>query len=454
MPPPERQRPRARRLVVGLIAALLAVPLLELVAGMGLSPIYGPAMTPDVSFVAAGSGSVAAGSTARSTSEGGGPRAASSASPSTSVPSSAGPVPTPTLAPEARLLATLDARIADWRVQTGTPGVAATIVFKDGSRWNGVAGLSDVARGIPVRPGTPFSIASMSKTFTAALVMRLIDQKRLRIDEPAAPRLAGTGITLDARITIGQLLDHTSGIGDYLVNPKIEAPWAATPDQRWSPLQSWAYQPPAVFPPGGGFYYSNANYMLLGLIVEKLTGSSMAANLREAFFDPLGLRSASYQAVEPSALAVARGYKFLTASPTEAPILMPGNGSAVPFTAVITAAGASGSVVAAATDMATWARSLYSGEVLPIATVGQMVDDAARTVALASRLPYGYGVHVVTVDGHPTYGHTGRYLGARGALRWFPLEGLSIAVLTNQSRADPGDLVVDLVRLALALPAG
>ena len=285
------------------------------------------------------------------------------------------PTPAPTLAPEVRLGAALDARIAEWHFQTGTPGVAATIVFKDGSRWNGVAGLADVARGIPVRPGTPFSIASMSKTFTAALVMHLIDQKRLRLDEPAAPRLAGTGITLDARITIGQLLDHTSGIGDYLVNPRIETPWAAAPDQRWTPLQSWAYQTPAVFPPGGGFYYSNANYMLLGLIVETLTGASMAANLRQAFFDPLGLRSASYQAVETSALPVARGYKFLTASPTETPILMPGNGSAVPFTAVITSAAAAGSIVAAAPDVATWGRLLYSGDVLPIATVGQMVDE-------------------------------------------------------------------------------
>ena len=83
-------------------------------------------------------------------------------------------------------------------------------------------------------------------------------------DQPAAPLLAGTGITLDARITIAMLLDHTSGIGDYLVNPKIEAPWAAAPDARWTPAQDWAYQTKAVFPPGGGFYYSNANYLEIG----------------------------------------------------------------------------------------------------------------------------------------------------------------------------------------------
>jgi D-alanyl-D-alanine carboxypeptidase len=434
--------------------AILAVPLLAVVAGSWPNPVGGPAATPGGS---AGSSTVAPANVAGSSPAGWAPAGQSPSAPVGSTAPSAvpsGPAPTPTLSPDAALLAALDARIAEWRVQTGTPGVAATIVFKDGSRWNGVAGLADVARGIPVRPGTPFSIASMSKTFTAALVMRLVDEKRLRLDEPAAPRLAGTGITLDARITIAELLDHTSGIGDYLVNPKIEVPWAAAPDQRWTPLQAWAYQTAAVFPPGGGFYYSNANYMLLGLIVEKLTGTSMAANLRQAFFDPLGLRSASYQVVETSPLPVARGYKFLTASPTETPILMPGNGSAVPFTAVITAAGAAGSVAAAATDVATWGRLLYSGDVLPIATVGQMVDDAAHTVALASRLPYGYGVHVVTVDGQPTYGHTGRYLGARGAFRWFPLEGLSIAVLTNQSRADPSDLLADLVGLVLAAPAG
>ena len=76
-----------------------------------------------------------------------------------------------------------------------------------------------------------------------------------------------------------------------------------------------------------------------------------------------------------------------------------------------------------------------------------MVDDATRTVALGSRLAYGYGVHVVPVDGHPTYGHTGRYLGARNVFRYFPLEGVTIAVMTNQSRADPSDLLVNLLRV-------
>jgi hypothetical protein len=84
----------------------------------------------------------------------------------------------------------------------------------------------------------------------------------------------------------------------------------------------------------------------------------------------------------------------------------------------------------------------------------RMVDDAARSTAIDPRLPYGLGVHVLEFDGHPSFGHTGRYLGIRTIVRHLPLEGVTIVVFTNQSRRDPAQVAVELLRLAMGEGTG
>lgn len=383
------------------------------------------------------------------------PTPGTSASPGSSPSASPGqtpsgdPRPAPTVASWLPFL--LDARLAELRSLSGIPGLSVTILFRDGTRWTGVGGQADVAGAVPVRPGTSFAIASISKTFTAALVLALVEEGRLTLEEAAVPRLAGvSGVTIDRRITIAQLLNHTSGLRDFLLEPKIEPAFAADPDAAWAPAQSFAYVGRPLAAPGERFFYSNTNYLLLGLIAERVTGQPMAVNLRARFFEPLGLRTASYQSAEVPRLPLAHGYRFTTGLATEAPILIPSATGVVPFNAVVTAAGGAGSVAAASPDIAAWARALYVGRVLQASTVTRMLDDAARTKALDPAQPYGHGVQVVAVDGHPSFGHSGRYLGARSVVRHFPLEGLTIAVLTNQSRTDPTDILIDLLRLVLA----
>jgi D-alanyl-D-alanine carboxypeptidase len=349
------------------------------------------------------------------------------------------------------VLSYLDSRLEQLRLEDGIPGISATILFRDGTRWTGVGGEADLASGLPVRPATPFSIASISKTFTSALIMALVEEGRLTVEEPAAPRLAGIpGVAIDRRITIAQLLNHTSGLRDFLLEPKIEPAFAANPDSAWTPAQALAFLGKPIAPPGERFYYSNTNYLLLGLIAEKVTGQPLAVSLRERFFEPLALRTAIYQALEAPMIPVARGYRFTTGLASEPPIAIASGSAVVPFKAVVTAAGGAGSVAAASPDVAAWARALYSGGVLKMSTVTRMVDDAARTIAIDPSLPYGFGVHVLAVGGHPSLGHSGRYLGARSVVRHFPLDGLTIAVLTNQSRTDPTAILLQLLDIALA----
>lgn len=115
----------------------------------------------------------------------------------------------------------------------------------------------------------------------------------------------------------------------------------------------------------------------------------------------------------------------------------------------MTAAGAAGSIATTAGDLARWARALYGGSALGSASRDAMVADVARTAQYKPAIGYGLGVQAVEVGGHPTLGHSGRFLGARAMVRWLPGEQIAIAILTDQSRTDPNILLADLLALAL-----
>jgi D-alanyl-D-alanine carboxypeptidase len=145
---------------------------------------------------------------------------------------------------------------------------------------------------------------------------------------------------------------------------------------------------------------------------------------------------------------VAHGYRFASASKAAKPIDLSDGSPVVPFTSVVTAAGAAGGFASTAEDLARWAQALYGGDVLAPQYRAAMVD-VTRSAAAKSAIPYGYGAQAVEIDGRPTLGHSGRLLGFRGALRYLPDQRISIAVLTNQSRTDPATIVRSLLRLAL-----
>jgi CubicO group peptidase (beta-lactamase class C family) len=106
-------------------------------------------------------------------------------------------------------------------------------------------------------------------------------------------------------------------------------------------------------------------------------------------------------------------------------------------------------VASTSADLVTWARALYGGRVLGPTGTGLLLSGFTATTPDARRESYGYGVQALSIDGHPSLGHSGRLLGFRGVVRHFPVDGLTIAVLTNQSRADPAVIVRGLLELAL-----
>ena len=350
----------------------------------------------------------------------------------------------------AALTATLDARLERLRTTKGIPGISVSIIFADGSAWHGASGLADVASGRPVTADTAFAIASVSKTFTAALILGLVADGRLRLDSTAKTYL--TGVTIDPKITIRQLLDHTSGLRDFYFGPRIDKALLSKPGLVWDAKRALGYVGKPYAKPGAAWHYSNTNYLVLGLVAEAVGHAPVATQLHDRFFGPLGLDHTWYQGVDVPLGGIATGYRFTGADPL-LPAISLSDGSAVaPFTSVVTASGAAGSVAATADDLARWAAALYGGHALDDASRAAMVGDVVHAGKGAGAITYGLGVQVVDIGGRLTYGHAGRFLGARAALRWLPGERIAIAVTTNQSRTDPNVIVADLLRVVFPPP--
>jgi CubicO group peptidase (beta-lactamase class C family) len=349
--------------------------------------------------------------------------------------------PTASTAPIALLQAHLDR----WRVKTGSPGLSVSIVFADGSSWNGVSGLADIASKRPVTPGTAFAVASVSKTFTSALVLDLVAEGKLALDRSARSYLPS--LPIDKRITIRQLLDHTSGLRDFFLDRRIDPVLQADPSRRWTPAMDFKYVGKLLGKPGTVWHYSNTNYLVLGLVAEAVGGAPVADQLRSRFLDPLGMRGTWYQAVERPRAPLATAYRLLGTKPTAKPIPLSDEAGIAPFTSVITAAGAAGSIASTAPDLARWVGALYGGDALSPDARALLIGHVADTAALHPPFAYGFGVQSFTIAGHPTLGHSGRLLGARVAVRWLPRERVAIAVVTNQSRKDPAGLVADLIKV-------
>jgi D-alanyl-D-alanine carboxypeptidase len=285
----------------------------------------------------------------------------------------------------------------------------------------------------PVTPETPFAIASVTKTFTSALILRLAEQGKLSLNDklsrwvPTYPDAS--------KLTIRMLLNHTSGLDDFFQNPKFDK--ALTKDRTyvWTPEQVLAFDSKyfdiVYAQPGTNWHYSNTNYLLLGLVAERAGGGSWASLVHRELLDPLGLSSTIVQGVDQPTVRLAHANEYASMGANSKVVLRDlSDGTAIaPFTSVTTAAFAAGSLASTSGDLARWAKLLYSGNVLSLASRKQLLTfvPAARWYYST----YGLGVSKATFNGHGAYGHTGALAGSRSATRWFPKDKVAMAALFN-----------------------
>ncbi len=336
------------------------------------------------------------------------------------------------------------------RAATSVPGVSVAIVWDNGATWAGASGFADVAAGTPVTTGTGFALASISKSFVAAVILQLIGEGRLSLEAPVAPLLPAFG--LDSRITVHMLLDHTSGLPDFILTKAADTALGDS-NAVWDAAKSWSFVPKYHRVPGTSFDYANTNYLLLGELIRSVTGHAPSAEIRARLLTPLRLTHAWFQQDETPLAPLPASYVLRWyGGPPVAKLIAPA-GDIVPFRSVVTSTGAAGSMAATALDTARWMNALGSGRVVPPATVAAMQADEAHTAAVGANLTYGLGISTVSVAGHIAIGHSGRYLGARNVVRYLPDMHLSIAVLTNQSEVDPAAIAGAMIRALTATGA-
>ena len=206
-----------------------------------------------------------------------------------------------------------------------------------------------------MRPGDHFKIASLTKSYTASVVLQLVGEGKLSLDDSVEQRLPGL-VPNGGKITIRQLLNHTSGLFDYFELPRFLKPYlSGNFGFYWAPRQlvrmGVSHKP--LFAPGRGYSYSNTNYVLAQLIVERVTGKSLGTELKRRIFQPLHLRDTIYPTKPGLPSPYAHGYKLLGKPPATdvtglSPSMSPG----------------SGAIVSTARDVADFYRALLSGRLL------------------------------------------------------------------------------------------
>jgi D-alanyl-D-alanine carboxypeptidase len=341
----------------------------------------------------------------------------------------------PTVSSE--VAARLQLRLDRWRESHRAPGVAAAVRFPDGGLWLGTSGVGAVGRNArPVKPGTPFAIASLTKTFMAALVLRLVEQGHLALGDPISrwlPRYPGA-----SSITVRMLLSHRSGIFNYFEHPQYERLVFGRPRHHWTVRQILALSGPSYCAPGKCFHYSNTNYVLLGRIVEKITGRSAARLIRNRFLGPLGLTDTFFQGEERIGRWPAKGYWVKPGG-------YKGWADGTFFrtnTSAATVANAAGAMVSSVRDVATWQAALLRGDVLT-------PESLARMLAFHPRTGYGLAMRVAWLDGIRGIGHGGSLRGFVSIMYRLPEQGVDVVILTNMGNVSVQGLADKLTRVAL-----
>ena len=358
------------------------------------------------------------------------------------------PTPTPPATPAgtyaAQLNSQLNAVLNERRTALNVPSISASIIFPDGSTWSTAVGMSDVEAARAATTSTPFVVGSVSKTFVAAAILKLLDEGALSLDDPLSNWLPS--YPRAGQITLRMLLTHTSGVFNLYESPKYTRIVVNRPHRIWTPQMVLDKLGGAPYcDPGACYHYSNTGFILLGMVIEKETGKTLGTFWRERFFTPLGMANTYFQGDGPPPADSARGYKK-----TKSGNVVINDGSTYrPTASEGTVIWAAGGIVASARDIAIWGRALYGGDVLSDASLARMTAFTFHPEKQGGY--YGMGTRMRQYQGYNIEGHTGTLRAFNAAMWYLPELDLTVVVETNRTGIDANALTDAL--LAVAVPA-
>jgi D-alanyl-D-alanine carboxypeptidase len=326
----------------------------------------------------------------------------------------------------------LQARFEELHKGGSFPGGTAGIALPDGTLLGIAVGMSDRAAATPMRPTDRLLLGSVGKTYASAVVLQLVQEGKIRLADPISrwfgkepwfPRLPNA-----ASVTVRHLMTHTSGLVRYELNPKFTADLSANPDRVWTGEERLAYlldaRPP--FPAGEGWEYSDTNYIVLGMIIERAGGASYYDQLRSRILVPFGLKD-TVPADSRTVPGLVQGYAGAQ-NPFGGSDEMIKDGK---FAVNPQFEWTGGGLAVTAQDLAKWARLLYEGKVLDAAMMTELLNGVPAK--LGPETKYGLGVIIRPTALGITYGHSGFMPGYQTEVMYFPELKSAIAVQVNSS---------------------
>jgi len=303
-------------------------------------------------------------------------------------------------------------------------GISAGVYIPNMGKWQGVSGISHP--GVPITSDMEFAIASNTKLFTAVLLLKLAENNKLRLDDSLHAFLP-LFKNIDSNITIRQLLNHTTGLDDVTSVPGYPDSIMNNPRRMYTASELLTWAGPPAFAPGKGWEYCNTNYLLAGLIAEKVTGQSYGKLLRDSILTPLNLDS-TFLDVHDSVL-------YTIAHPWQAGR----NNIATPRISLNSAAGAAGAMYSTSSEMLQWYDALMNGKVINAQSIKEMTT-------FVEKERYGMGIAEYIVSGKPVWTHGGQIWGGyNSSMMYDPSTGIIVCILTNQLPAQAFQISVQML---------
>ena len=335
-------------------------------------------------------------------------------------------------AQNAELIAKLDSAASATVRYLKLPSVAVAVVRGRDTLLLRGYGYADRDAKRAATPNTIYEIGSLTKQITASAIMRLAEQGKLKIDDTISKYVK---FPLQGHVvTIRNLLNHTSGIHNYTNVAAWRSTWAS--DLSADSIVGFVAKDTFDFAPGTKWSYSNTGYVLLGMIIEKVSGKPYEKYVQDEFFTPLHLTHTLYCESHPTDTLMAKGYRFQ-------------GEQLVPSTYLsMTHPRAAGSLCSSVGDWIAFERLFYAGKVVSPASVLAMTTANPMP---GSAIPYGFGLGIGPVAGHKAIMHGGGINGFSTHQVYFPNDSLYVAVFVNAEGAPPSPLALDLARIVLGV---
>ncbi|HKS06860.1 MAG TPA: serine hydrolase domain-containing protein [Gemmatimonadaceae bacterium] len=363
--------------------------------------------------------------------------------------------------PHAALQAKLQAKLDSLHSLGRFPGATFAAALPNGDVIAIATGMSDTALKLRMKPTDLMPSGSTGKTYVSALAMQLVHEGKLDLNAPISKYLGTepwfSRLPNSADITVRQLMTHTSGLVRYEFNERFTADLTKAPaDKVWNPrdLIAYIFDTQAPFKAGEGWDYSDTNYMVLGIILEKITGATMNGEIQRRVVGPLKLTQ-----TVPNASArvpgIVQGYAGAN-NPFGGTDAMLTNG-AFAFNPAFEWAGGGWSSTTA--DLVRWAKALYEWKVFDASLSSRFLDGAAARLGQGAR----YGLGVIMMPASPiapalgeSIGHSGFFPGYQTEMRYYPAHNIAVALQINTSvgRAIPRGMAGATSELAAIILEG